>query len=71
MELSRQKYEESLLMTSGDAASDVSGSSTSTDDNDIKTEEIPEIVVDPVEDGREVSKAVIDKKFLLFIVIQC
>jgi len=55
VELSRQKYEESLLMTNGDAASEESGSSTSTDDNEMKTDDIPEIVVDPVEDGREVS----------------
>ena len=60
MELSRQKYEESLLMTNTDAASEVSESSASTEDNELKTEDIPEIVVDPVDDGREVREKVID-----------
>ena len=59
VEASRQKYEDSLLMTNGtgdDAGSEVSGSSScSTTDKESKSEEIPEIVVDPVDDGREVS----------------
>ena len=55
MELSRQKYEESLLVTNADAASELSESSSSSDDHESKTEEIPQIVVDPVEEGREVS----------------
>ena len=60
MEVSRQKYEESLLVTNGevdDVGSEVSGSSSSStaDQRESKAEEIPEIVVDPVDDGREVS----------------
>ena len=54
MEVSRQKYEESLLVTNGeveDVDSEVSGPSSASS----KPEEIPEIVVDPVDDGREVS----------------
>ena len=59
VEASRQKYEESLLMTNGagdDAASEVSSGSSSCTTGESKTEEIPEIVVDPVDDGREVSE---------------
>lgn len=65
MELSRQKYEESLLVTNADAASELSESSSSSDDRESKTEEIPQIVVDPVEEGREVSSQ------KLFTPIQC
>ena len=59
VEISRQKYEESLLMTNGtgdDVGSEVSGSSScsNSDQMETKTEEIPEIVVDPVDEGREV-----------------
>ena len=57
MEISRQKYEDSLLVTNGtgeDAGSEVSSDSSACSTTE-KTEEIPEIVVDPVEDGREVS----------------
>ena len=75
MELSRQKYEESLLVTNGEVddevASEVSGSSSYS----TKTEEIPEIVVDPVDDGREVSNALVCHSLeilgLLFTPIQC
>ena len=63
MELSRQKYEESLLATNADAASELSESSCSCSES--KTEEIPQIVVDPVEEGREVSSQ------KLFTTIQC
>ena len=60
MEISRQKYEESLLVTNGevdDVGSEVSGSSScsTADQRESKAEEIPEIVVDPVDEGREVS----------------
>jgi len=56
VELSRQKYEESLLVTNPDAASEVSESvsESSSEEKESKVEEIPEIVVDPVEEGREV-----------------
>ena len=76
MELSRQKYEESLLVTNGEVedevASEVSGSSSCS----TKTEEIPEIVVDPVDDGREVSNGLmfchsLEILGLLFTPIQC
>ena len=57
VELSRQKYEESLLVTNTDAASEVSESvsESSSEEKESKVEEIPEIVVDPVEEGREVT----------------
>jgi len=54
VELSRQKYEESLLVTNTYAASEVSSTSCSAEEEESGTEEIPEIVIDPVEEGREI-----------------
>ena len=53
------------MMNNGDVHSEVS-----TESEVDRSEEIPEIVVDPVDDGREVSQEYIETQFLLSCVIR-